>query len=328
MSYSDYYPMSYLDVTMHKLMLQDAVRTDAYHKALRLSVKAGDQVLDFGCGTGILSIFASRFGARQVHAVDRSIFVQVARDIAKHNGVDNISFYYNDHASLKLDTKVDMIVSEWMGHFLFYETMLGPLLEVRDKFLRDGGVMIPGEVTLHCGLICDKSIYEDLSFLRTRPYDVGFFPVADVPLCQTDLNTLLPNQILKSTVNLGTLDLTTITSPPKVLTGVVKPNKKAKVYGLCGWFSTDLIDGVRFGTGPGDLPTHWDQIIFPLTEPFKVSPAREVTVKIAPLVSEGDAEQRWEWSISDAKKCLKNNDYEHRDQIDPFPEDGLLRDRQ
>ncbi len=132
------YRDSYRDVSVHKMMLSDVVRTEAYERSLRAVVRPGMKVMDFGCGTGILSIFASRFGADTVYAVDRSSFIAVAQSIAKVNNIDNIQFYYDDHESLQLPGKVDLLVSEWMGHFIFFEAMLEPLLMLRDKFLGEG----------------------------------------------------------------------------------------------------------------------------------------------------------------------------------------------
>ena len=40
-------------------------------------------VLDVGCGTGILSLFAARAGASKVVAVDRSSIIYKAMDIAR-----------------------------------------------------------------------------------------------------------------------------------------------------------------------------------------------------------------------------------------------------
>ena len=84
-------------------------------------------------------MFAAREGAGKVIAVDRSPFIKTAQAIARVNGFDTIDFYHDDHKSLKRDEQVDVIVSEWMGHCLFYEAMLEPLLEVRDRYLTEKG---------------------------------------------------------------------------------------------------------------------------------------------------------------------------------------------
>lgn len=308
------YRMSYSDVAMHKVMLQDVIRTDAYEKAINEVVKPAHTVLDFGCGTGILSMFAARSGAKKVIAVDRSPFIKTAQKIARKNSFDNIDFYHDDHETLQLDEKVDVIVSEWMGHCLFYEAMLEPLLAVRDRYLAEDGVMIPAEVSLHIGLVCDEDVLEDLCFLQEQPYDVDFSPIAHVPLQQTDLVALDDDQILKSTGDLGSLDMHIIgkVQEPRVFAGVVKPNTDATIYALIGWFSAKLSEGVNLGTGPNDPPTHWDQILFPLTEPFEVDPSRDLTITVSPLTEQVGKEQCWSWSISDGEKTISVNEQELR----------------
>ena len=308
------YRMSYRDVAMHKVMLQDVVRTDAYEKSIGDVVKPEHTVLDFGCGTGILSMFAARSGAKHVIAVDRSPFIQTAKKIADANGFDSIDFYHDDHETLQLNKKVDVIVSEWMGHCLFYEAMLEPLLALRDKYLADGGIMIPAQVSLHMGLVCDEEVMEDLNFLQEHPYDIDFSPIAHVPLQQTDLLILYPEQILENTADLGAMDMHTISKAevPRVFTGRVKANKKAKIYALCGWFDTELSEGVSFGTGPKDMPTHWDQILFPLPEPLTVDPERELTITLSPLTEEVGKEQCWAWSISDGETTIAVNEQEQQ----------------
>ncbi|WP_101756998.1 50S ribosomal protein L11 methyltransferase [Oceanicoccus sp. KOV_DT_Chl] len=305
-----HYRMSYRDVAMHKVMLQDVVRTDAYEQAIAEVVKPEHTVLDFGCGTGILAMFAARAGASKVIAVDRSPFIKTAKEIAQANNFDSIDFYHDDHQSLQLDKKVDVIVSEWMGHCLFYEAMLEPLLAVRDRYLAADGIMIPAEVSLHAGLVCDEDILEDLCFLKDQPYDIDFSPIAHVPLQQTDLVTLDPECILENTAHLGSLDMHTINkaTTPRVFSGTVTPEKNATVFALCSWFSSALSSGVEFGTGPSDMPTHWDQILFPLPEPFVVSPGRELTITISPLTEQVGKEQFWSWSITDGITTLSVNE--------------------
>lgn len=44
--------------------------------------------------------------------------------------------------------KVDIIISEWMGYALLYESMLDSVLHARDRFLRVGGVMAPSQTQM------------------------------------------------------------------------------------------------------------------------------------------------------------------------------------
>lgn len=300
------YRMSYGDVAMHKVMLQDVVRTDAYEKSICEVVRPEHSVLDFGCGTGILAMFAARAGARKVIAVDRSPFIKTAKEIALQNGFHNIDFYHDDHQSLQLEEKVDVIVSEWMGHCLFYEAMLEPLLAIRDRYLAKQGIMIPAQVSLHAGLVCDEDLFDDLAFLGERPYDIDFSPISHVPFQQTDLVTLDPESILKNTAHLGSLDMHSISKSdtPRVFSGTLRPDKQARIFALCGWFSAQLSPGVTLGTGPNDLPTHWDQVLFPLPEPFTVDPSLELTITISPLTEQVGKEQRWYWSITDGERTV------------------------
>ena len=313
-----HYSMSYRDVAMHKVMLQDVMRTDAYEKAINDVVSSEQTVLDFGCGTGVLSMFAARAGAKKVIAVDRSPFIKTAKEIAQVNGFNNIDFYHDDDQSLQLDQKVDVIVSEWMGHCLFYEAMLEPLLTVRDRHLAKDGIMIPAEVSLHAGLVCDEDVLEDLSFLKDKPYDLDFSPIAHVPFQQTDLVTLDPESLLAGSAHLGSLIMSSISKAdaPRVFSGTLTPNTKSDIIAICGWFDSELSEGVTLGTGPHDMPTHWDQILFPLPKPFTVYPDRELIITLSPLTEQVGKEQCWSWSISDGKETISVNEQHLRNLID------------
>ena len=65
-------------------------------------------VLDVGCGTGILSMFAAKAGAKRVIGVDMSGIIEQAREIVKANGFTdrskNIFFYRtNSNGTYKVD---------------------------------------------------------------------------------------------------------------------------------------------------------------------------------------------------------------------------------
>src|SRR5271154_3199392 len=56
---------------------------------------------------------------------------------------------------------VDIIVSEWMGFALLYESMLDSVLRARDRFLRPGGIMAPSQSKMMLGLCEAGEIYKD-----------------------------------------------------------------------------------------------------------------------------------------------------------------------
>jgi protein arginine N-methyltransferase 1 len=57
--------------------------------------------------------------------------------------------------------QVDIIVSEWMGYFLFYESMLDSVIFARDKYLVEGGVMLPDRSNLMICAIEDREYKQE-----------------------------------------------------------------------------------------------------------------------------------------------------------------------
>lgn len=60
---------------------------------------------------------------------------------------------------------VDILLSEWMGYCLLYESMLSSVLFARDKWLKPGGAILPDTATIVSSLLffhllvqCDLSL--------------------------------------------------------------------------------------------------------------------------------------------------------------------------
>ena len=71
MTSKDYYFDSYAHFGIHEEMLKDEVRTLTYRNSMwhNKHLFKGKVVLDVGCGTGILSMFAAKAGAKHVSLV-------------------------------------------------------------------------------------------------------------------------------------------------------------------------------------------------------------------------------------------------------------------
>ena len=69
-------------------MLKDTVRTLSYRNAILQNphLFKDKVVLDVGCGTGILSMFCAKAGAKMVIGVDMSNILDQAQKIVEKNG--------------------------------------------------------------------------------------------------------------------------------------------------------------------------------------------------------------------------------------------------
>ena len=307
---------SYLDVNTHNDMLRDVVRTSAYAEAIRAVVKPGQRVIDFGSGTGVLAIFAARAGA-QVDAIERTAMVAHAREIARLSGCPGIRFHHTDHEAFSGEGRVDAIVSEWMGHAVFYESMLEPLIALRERWLRPEGIMLPSRLVLGCSLVVDEVLHEDHGFLEHSPYGIDFGPIADLPLRQSHLVSLDEDQVAAS-CELGRLDMKTILSTPEVLEGHILVSEATESHGLALWFEAELAPGVTLGTGPHHPPTHWRQVFLPFPQPLTVSPSRPLAIRVTPPRDVENAEGTWAWRVSDGQCDLQV------DERDSFARSGRL----
>ena len=87
----DYYFGSYSTFNIHEEMLKDTVRTRTYQRAIENNPQDFKDkiVMDIGCGTGILSIFAARAGAKHVYAIENAEIAHFATEIVKRNGLSD-----------------------------------------------------------------------------------------------------------------------------------------------------------------------------------------------------------------------------------------------
>ncbi|RDX48838.1 protein arginine N-methyltransferase [Lentinus brumalis] len=216
-----HYFQSYAENDIHSVMINDKVRTASYAKFILSNQEAFKDavVMDVGCGTGILSLFAAKAGAKRVFSIDASDIAEKAKQIVKANELDNvITVIRGKVEDIKLPEgydKVDIIVSEWMGYALLYESMLDSVLHARDRFLRPGGIMAPSQTQMMFALCEAGELFKerigfwsdvygfDLSAMATDVYDdavvdvVGPETVVSEPVVIKDLylGDITPKQL-------------------------------------------------------------------------------------------------------------------------------------
>jgi predicted RNA methylase len=122
---------------------------DTYRAAIK-ALSWEKSVIDVGAGTGILSEMAMDSGALCVYAIEQSkIGDEAQATFQKRRDRKKMMVFRGRAEDFSLGrTKVDLIVSEWMGYFLIFEHMLPSVIAVRDRCLIKGGQIIPSKAEL------------------------------------------------------------------------------------------------------------------------------------------------------------------------------------
>lgn len=261
----------------HEEMLSDTVRVDAYHRGIHRNVKPGDVVLDVGTGTGLLAFMASRAGAERVYAVEHSDFIEVAREIAEHNGFTNIEFVRANSREFTPPEPIDVVLHEQMGDELFNENMLQNLLDLRDRALRPGGRILPSRFRL---FVEPVSLHESMRVRRfwniDLPDDIDLSGIqsslvaAKFDIGRNEVFWARPGSVA-ATIGapspvLG-FDLHTLDSLGSIPTEYVIERTAAQdtiVDGVCVWFDAEFDDTTVLTTSPLAPLTSWGNRVFRL----------------------------------------------------------------
>ncbi|KAL5201157.1 hypothetical protein ABZP36_035511 [Zizania latifolia] len=283
---ADYYFDSYSHFGIHEEMLKDVVRTRSYQNVItQNSFLFKDKiVLDVGAGTGILSLFCAKAGAKHVYAIECSQMADMAKEIVKTNGFsDVITVIKGKVEEIELPVqKVDVIISEWMGYFLLFENMLNTVLYARDKWLADGGVVLPDKASLHLTAIEDAEYKEDKIEFWNNVYGFDMRCIKQQAMMEPLVDTVDANQIVTNCQLLKTMDISKMTPGDASFTVPFKlvAERNDYIHALVAYFNvsfTKCHKMMGFSTGPRSKATHWKQTVLYLKDVITICEGETLT---------------------------------------------------
>ncbi len=279
-----YYFLSYSNTSIHETMLRDNIRTAAYEEAILSNADSlfrGKTVLDIGCGTGVLSLFCAKAGAKKVIAVDNSDILNQAKEIVKLNGYDHVvtcvrgkieSLITEGGLPLTNGETVDILVSEWMGYALFFETMLPSVMAARDALMTPvTGTMFPNVSKIYVEGVNDSDrlhYWDNVHSLNMTPMKSrminellheAWVEIVDEKNVVTNRRLLIEHDLNKCTD--GDLDF----EAPFELRLRDEKLTTVEVHQLVISFDIDFsvpgTNEVHFSTGCQTPSTHWKQTV-------------------------------------------------------------------
>eukprot|EP01114_Cavostelium_apophysatum_P012270 TRINITY_DN2723_c0_g1_i2.p1 TRINITY_DN2723_c0_g1~~TRINITY_DN2723_c0_g1_i2.p1 ORF type:complete len:505 (-),score=105.55 TRINITY_DN2723_c0_g1_i2:734-2248(-) len=287
------YFYQYGKLGIHAEMLKDESRTQTYRDAiLAHAADFKDKVvMDLGAGTGILSFFAAKAGAARVYAVEASNLTEWTELVIASNGLsDKIKLIKGRIEEIHLPEKVDIIISEWMGTFLIFESMLESLLYARDHMLKENGILFPGLANIYLSPVCMDDFFAEKVTFWNNVYDIDMsvlIPFAKKCAFEKPLidKVVKPEWVIADPTTIKSLDLKNVPIWEPYEKTIVKFNftvkKTGNFHGFAAWFDvifrgTDTSKDVILSTSPDHKDTHWHQDLFLFDNPVAVKEGQTI----------------------------------------------------
>ncbi|KAM3402448.1 hypothetical protein ACQJBY_006377 [Aegilops geniculata] len=231
-------------------------------------------------------------------------------EIVRENELsDKVIVLHGRIEDVEIEEKVDVIISEWMGYMLLYESMLGSVIFARDRWLKPGGLILPSHASLYLAPITNSHRYQDSIYFWRDVYGIKMscmMPLAkQCTFMEPSVETISGENVLTWPTVVAQVDCYTIQAPDlETITAAYKFTSmlQAPLHGFAFWFDVEFNGPVRqkfkkqasqpldvnmqnsnpsnkkkkadvsivLSTAPEDAPTHWQQTLLYLFEPIEL----------------------------------------------------------
>ncbi|CCW64956.1 unnamed protein product [Phytomonas sp. EM1] len=309
------YYAAYEDWSVHRAMLSDKPRMDFYRSILSdPDVVRGKVVADVGSGTGVLSVWAALAGAAHVVSLEASTMARAQSLVFEENAVvDRVSViemtvealvvrgvddFIERYSFVREAGGVALLVSEWMGFYLFHEGMLPSVLLARDFFNQvnntlNHGItlkMIPSSAVIKAAPVSLRPYFEQViqpfwnSVAGIRMGSVAHLAYEQaIQAASPMIDVIPPGCLLHEGEEVWSSDLSTLSASDiqcvnqkvrfefmnsTVFKAKLKEDGVNVVDGFILWFEVGS-ESKCLSTSPAHPPTHWKQSVMLLPYAYR-----------------------------------------------------------
>ena len=272
----------------HRGYLSDDARVSAYRAAIRAVVKRGSVVLDLGAGTGIMGLLACEAGAERVYSIEANSIIGLTREICRANRYgERMQFIRGVSTEVSLPEKVDVVVSDQIGHFGFEAGILDFFSDARQRFLKPGGILIPSKLDLYVVPVESDSMYRQVDFWSPQTAGFDFTPVRSLAVNTGYATKYRPDEFLGAPIALPSIDLMTASNTSfrgEVCTVVAR---EGTLHGFGGWFAAQLSPQTILTNSPlAPEPVNRRNAFYPIERPVDVVPGDRIRIALHIIFSE------------------------------------------
>ncbi|XP_037950505.1 protein arginine N-methyltransferase 8-like [Teleopsis dalmanni] len=286
MTSQDFYTDMFAYYGTHEEKLKDRAQIVAFRTAMynNKQLFKNKVVLDVGCGTGILSMFAIKAGAARVIAIDNSNILELTKKVFEDNEMSlHIDLIQGEIEEIELGVeKVDIIISEWFSYNLFHLSILDKVLYARDKWLKPHGLIFPDIGRLYITAI---EAFNSKAFKINwwnKVYDFDMSCVRKAVIKEPSISIVYANHLVTNSCLIKEVDLYKIQKTDLEFASKfqLKVQRNDYVHAFVTYFDIEFskcFSPIKFSTSPWTDDTHWKQCVFYLDDFITVKEDEEIT---------------------------------------------------
>ena len=281
---------AYRDVVpgWHFAMMDDKDRNDAYEAAIRRAVP-GRNVLDIGCGAGLLTMMSARAGAAHVTSCEAvSVIADRARDIVAKNGFSSrVNVIGRRSSELEvgkdLPQRADVLVTETFSSGLINEHVLPTVEHAHAHLLRPGATVIPAAASA-IGYLAGGPMLRGMLYAE-KINDFDMTPFNDfAPANFGMLLDRFPHEVLSNDAELIRFDLRDASFPMGTRRVNIEVKKPGIALGIAQWIKLELDAHTQYENRPSPSAPfngHWTHVLYRFPKPITVAPGDLIPLKIS-----------------------------------------------
>lgn len=287
-------------------MIADSVRMEAYLRALEKTIRPGCVVLELGTGPGVMALLAYRLGAERVIAVEPDDVIEVARQVARANGVDDrIEFIQGRSTDVELPERADVIVSDLRGVLPLHSGHIQAIIDARERFLAPAGILIPLRDVLWATVVNAPDAYQariECWSDHGRGFDLR--PAREIAVNAWWMHRVAKSQALTDKRLVATLEYTTINDPDLEFMTQFAVTRADIAHGVCLWFDAELTEGEGFSNAPDAPEAIYGQALFPFEQPVDVNVGDSIDLRMRASLAGGDYVWGWNTTVHRDQKVV------------------------
>ncbi|ELP84604.1 HNRNP arginine N-methyltransferase, putative, partial [Entamoeba invadens IP1] len=254
------------------------------------------RVLVVQCGFGKLALLAKKYKARYVKAIDTRTIAQFFRHVVDELKVDIV---VEQTSISEVKEKYDIIICDWMGINLYYDSLLSEMLIAKTKLKKCGEILPSGGKCYICGVTEINYVDEQYEFWK----DVYGFDMSIMlkgVVCTAYIDNIDESKVITSKHLLYGVDLNDFEEEnltPRTVKFSITLKRQMPLVGFCTYFDCD-VKNKKISSAPGKKTT-WKQCCYLCPSPMNGKIDDVITGRFKMLRKKG------RWMVQIQYECKK-----------------------